>query len=223
VTDSSRSKHVSDNCETGSLPFLADVPELLRVRVLPAEFARLVGVSKQSVSRWLKAGKLTPTFDGKIDVHRGVQQILRNTDPGQLRARVLRQAVADVQELRDAVAAVEEREAAIRAKAEAREAELRGRIQVLEQFADRLGRTEDVLVDLVLDHVVDAGLDLEAWEPVLDRLRREAWEASAEAPAEAAPSTSGTPLPAPVDEWAEAVALAAELGEPVDVPDLYGQ
>ena len=86
---------------TASLPLLLDQRELLKVRVLPAEFARLLGVSKQTVSQWIKAGKLTVNpLDGRLDVQAAVQQVLRNTDPGRLRARVLRQAVEDVQALR---------------------------------------------------------------------------------------------------------------------------
>lgn len=38
---------------TASLQFLADAPELLKVRIIPAEFARLLGVSKQTVSQWI--------------------------------------------------------------------------------------------------------------------------------------------------------------------------
>lgn len=87
---------------TQSLPLLMDSPALLRVRVLPAEFARVLGVSKQTVSKWIKAEKLTINpIDGRLDVQAAVQQVLRNTDPGRLRARVLRQAVADMQELRN--------------------------------------------------------------------------------------------------------------------------
>lgn len=88
-----------------SLPLLMDHPDLLRVRVLPAEFARLLGVSKQTVSQWVKQGKLTINpLDGRLDVQAAIQQVLRNTDPGRLRARVLRQAVQDVQGLREEIA-----------------------------------------------------------------------------------------------------------------------
>lgn len=95
----------------------------MRVRVKPAEFSRMLGVSKQCVSRWIAAGKLSINpVDGRLDVQTAVQQVLRNTDPGRLRARVLRQAVEDVQGLRLALAAAEDR--AARAEAAARVAEL---------------------------------------------------------------------------------------------------
>lgn len=89
---------------TQSLPLLADHPDLLRVRILPAEFARLLGVSKQAVSCWIRDSKITINLiDGRLDVQTAIQQVLRNTDPGRLRARVLRQAVQDVQGLRDEI------------------------------------------------------------------------------------------------------------------------
>lgn len=114
---------------TGQLPFLADAPELLRVRVLPAEFARLLGVSKQAVSRWIAKGHVTVNaVDGRLDVTEATRQVLRNTDPGRLRARVLRAAVADVQDLRQAVVDADARVAA----QQARIAALDGRVADLE-------------------------------------------------------------------------------------------
>jgi DNA-binding transcriptional regulator YdaS (Cro superfamily) len=102
---------------TSSLQFLADAPELLKVRIIPAEFARLLGVSKQTVSQWIKKGHVSINpLDGRLDVTTAVQQVLRNTDPGRLRARVLRQAVEDVQSLRRTAAEADERVAAVQAQ-----------------------------------------------------------------------------------------------------------
>lgn len=94
-----------------TLPLLADKKELLRIRIRPAEFARLMGVSKQTVSDWVKHGRIAPPslLDGRLDVQRAIQDVLRNTSPGRLRARVLRQAVDDVQQLRANLAQAEER------------------------------------------------------------------------------------------------------------------
>lgn len=188
------------NPAPGSLPFLADTPELLRVRVLPSEFARIVGVSKQSVSRWVRAGKVTLTFDGRIDVQRGVQQVLRNTDPGQLRARVLRQAVEDVRQLRDTVANVETREAALRAQLE----EAQRQAAHWERGFDRYGRAEEHLARLLLQGARRLrAMPPAAWPAALDAMRVAAWDASAEeAGAPARPSTSGTPQPSIVGERA---------------------
>ena len=48
-----------------TLPF--DMADMIAVRLLPAQFARMVGVSKQSVSKWIRAGKVTLGPDGRLD------------------------------------------------------------------------------------------------------------------------------------------------------------
>ncbi|WP_346925466.1 hypothetical protein [uncultured Arthrobacter sp.] len=55
------------------LPLLADHKELLKLRIRPSEFARLLGVSKQAVSQWISQGKIGQPnhLDGRIDVQRG--------------------------------------------------------------------------------------------------------------------------------------------------------
>ncbi len=90
----------NDRCNTTqpALPFAEC--ELLRVRILPSEFARSLGVHKSTVSRWLKNGTIAAGADGRIDPQRATRQLLRNGDPGRFRARLLRQAYADVNDLR---------------------------------------------------------------------------------------------------------------------------
>lgn len=101
-----------------SLCGLPDAPELLRVRIQPAQFARALNVSKQSVSRWVRDGWITLGADGRLDPAVAIGQLLRRCDPGRLRARWLRQAVGEVQDLRDNLANAEDRattaEAALR-------------------------------------------------------------------------------------------------------------
>lgn len=74
-----------------TLPF--DVADMLAVRLLPSQFARVVGVSKQSVSKWIRAGKVTLGPDGRLDPVCAIQEVLRNTAPTKLRARIFRQAM----------------------------------------------------------------------------------------------------------------------------------
>jgi hypothetical protein len=80
------------------LPFAES--ELMAMRMLPAEFARAVGVSKQSVSRWVKAGKVTLFADGRLNPVVALRQVIRHSEPGQLRARWLRLAMDDLADLR---------------------------------------------------------------------------------------------------------------------------
>lgn len=74
-----------------TLPF--DLADMIAVRLLPAQFARVVGVSKQSVSKWIRAGKVTLGPDGRLDPVHAIQEVLKNTAPTRLRARIFRQAM----------------------------------------------------------------------------------------------------------------------------------
>ena len=80
------------------LPFAEG--ELMAMRMLPAEFARAVGVSKQSVSRWIRSGKVTLFADGRLNPVVALRQVIRHSEPGQLRSRWLRLAMADMDDLR---------------------------------------------------------------------------------------------------------------------------
>jgi len=80
------------------LPFAGD--ELLRVRVRQADFARMLGVDKATVCRWVQKGVITLGADGRVDPQRAMQQLLRSGDPGRIRARIVRQAFADMGDLR---------------------------------------------------------------------------------------------------------------------------
>lgn len=195
-----------------SLGLIADCPELLRVRVLPAEFARLLGVSKQSVSRWIQEGKVTiHAIDGRMDLQSALKQVLRNTDPGKMRARVLRQAVADVQDLRANLAEAEDR--ADRAEAD---------VQRLRSYADDC----DCILDNLLALLANLPLELRAtseqsaWQVVVKEL-----EASAAEICEAA-LTGGTHTDGNLDDLetfdpgfdldAEMAAIISEADEDLD-------
>lgn len=84
-----------------SLPFApADVAGL---RLLPAELARFLGVSKQSVSRWIKAGKVKTGPDGRIDPVDAVRGVVASTDLGKLRASLLRAAAYPIEATRERI------------------------------------------------------------------------------------------------------------------------
>ncbi|MBS0194777.1 MAG: hypothetical protein JSR34_11075 [Proteobacteria bacterium] len=87
------------------LPF--DPADLMAMRVLPSEFARMCGVSKQTVSQWIKKGTVSLLPDGRLDPVRASRQVLQNTDPARLRARVFRQASASQEELRQRIRTLE--------------------------------------------------------------------------------------------------------------------
>lgn len=91
------------------------------MRVRPAQFARMVGVSKQTVSRWVREGKVTLGPDGKLDPAKASAQVVRTSDPARLRARAFRGPAAELAELRAKVASLESKLAAERAAAADRE------------------------------------------------------------------------------------------------------
>jgi hypothetical protein len=170
---------------TQSLPLPMDAPELLKVRIIPTEFARLLGVSKQTVSIWIKTGKITINpLDGRLDPQQAFRQLLRNTDPGKLRVRLLRQAVDEVNDLRQAVADGLKREESL----EAQLAQARARIGYLEYaWADSACMDEyrrHALIERWPE--LRALPDESAWRAALDRIDYDAANhCCAEAPARA--------------------------------------
>lgn len=87
------------------LPF--DPAQLTAVRVKPVEFARMCGVSRQAVSKWIKRGLFTVGPDGRFDPALAWRQVLECSDPARLRARVFKDAVAPVAALRERIADLE--------------------------------------------------------------------------------------------------------------------
>jgi transcriptional regulator with XRE-family HTH domain len=167
-----RAKH--DTTPQPELGFLANHKALLAIRVRPAEFARLLGVSKQTVSTWIRDGKVTiNTLDGLLDVRRAIQDVLRNTSPGRLRSRVLRQAVTDALELRENLARAEDR-------AEIAEAALRaaqGEIAHLARWnADGDAHAETFRALLIERAETLRATPTEAWEQTLSDLSDAAWD-----------------------------------------------
>ena len=83
------------------LPF--DPQELVAMRVRPAQFSRMCGVSRQAVSDWIKRGVISLGPDGLLDPVTASRQVFERTDPARLRARVFKDLARDVPELREQV------------------------------------------------------------------------------------------------------------------------
>jgi DNA-binding transcriptional regulator YdaS (Cro superfamily) len=198
---------------TASLQFLADAPELLKVRIHPAEFARLLGVSKQTVSQWIKKGHITINpLDGRLDVTTAVQQVLRNTDPGRLRARVLRQAVEDVQSLRLAAAQSDERVAEVQAQLETAAEEIR----LSNAYAADVNCLLDNVFKLLRQREADfrASTDPDAWADLVYMLEFDAASRCGEAADELLPDDL------PILHDIDMAAIYRELDAlPDDLPD----
>lgn len=171
---------MTDQAKTDARPqpelgFLANHKELLAIRVRPAEFARLLGVSKQTVSTWIQQGKVKiNALDGLLDVRRAIQDVLRNTSPGRLRSRVLRQAVTDALELRENLARAEDR-------AEVAEMALRDalkQIAHLEKWTADGDAHADTFRALLIEHAETLrATPPDAWEQTIATLADAAWDA----------------------------------------------
>jgi DNA-binding transcriptional regulator YiaG len=73
------------------------------VRVSQAEFARLMEVSKTSVTNWVKLGKITLHADGTIDAKQAAASIIEKSTPSKLRAKVFKQITNDAATLQNEI------------------------------------------------------------------------------------------------------------------------
>lgn len=93
ILDIDRNNALPGIPETGSL--LSSNDQMLAgIRVTRAQFARMMGCSRQAVTEWVNAGRLTVGADGRFDPCKAVADLLRTGDPARLRAKVL-QPLAD--------------------------------------------------------------------------------------------------------------------------------
>lgn len=63
-----------------------------------------MGVSRQCVSTWVRSGKISLDAAGRLDPQRAVEELLRNSVPGKLRARALAPLANDVRALQQQLA-----------------------------------------------------------------------------------------------------------------------
>lgn len=98
-----------DNIE-GNQPnlFPSDNADYGRVRMRPAEFARLMGCSKQAVSRWIQDGKIVLGADGRLQPNIAVTQLLRNSNLNQLRTKLLRPVIKHIDNLDQKIKSLEQ-------------------------------------------------------------------------------------------------------------------
>lgn len=69
--------------------------DMALVRIRPADLARLLGVSRQTVSQWIAKGIVTLLPDGRLDPVRATREVIERGNPGTIRVRVLREAMAE--------------------------------------------------------------------------------------------------------------------------------
>jgi hypothetical protein len=156
-------EHPESSPAAAALSLLPEPSMELRVR--PSEFARMLSVSKQTVSRWIQDGKVTLGPDGRLNPKKAAREVLDNTDPDRLRANVLKPLMGDTAELRRRVG------------------EQAAKLEVLQLELDQARASEALFMRLVdeLDALVRerepdlrATEDSAAWEALLDDLYADA-------------------------------------------------
>lgn len=146
------------------LPF--DPKQLLALRMTRAQFAKACGVSRQSVSEWVRKGWVNIGADGRLDPVEAIRQLMGRVDPSRLRARIFREATASLGELRARIQSLEAEVAAERLarKQALHRDELARRIS---NFIDRLQSNAEAYWGAYLEGHGDRYLDLLTAEELL--------------------------------------------------------
>lgn len=108
TTDPDSPANVESDAPQSSIPFDPLATLKTGVRVNLAHFGKLMGVSKQAASEWKRKGLITVGYDGLVNPTEAAQQLMRNADPTRLRARTLRAAAAEPDNLRQRLRATEQ-------------------------------------------------------------------------------------------------------------------
>lgn len=77
----------------------ADDVDDSKIEIKPSEFARLIGVSKQAVSAWIKDGKITINDHGYLNPNKAIAQLLKNANPAKLRSKALMPLIKQIRVL----------------------------------------------------------------------------------------------------------------------------
>jgi transcriptional regulator with XRE-family HTH domain len=146
-------------------------PADLRVRVRPAELARIVGVSRQAVSRWIKRGWVTTFPDGTVNPREAVASVIRHSH-GRIRAKLLRPLTDDVDSLRRQLREQTERAEAAERQAHELEADLAEARRLESLFMRMLDEFDGLLT--AHESRLRAAPDSTAWRTLLDELYEDA-------------------------------------------------
>ena len=71
----------------------SELADMIAVCLLPVQFARAVGLSKQTVSNRIRTEKVMLDVDGRLGPVQAIKEVLKNAAPTRLRAGIFRQAI----------------------------------------------------------------------------------------------------------------------------------
>jgi hypothetical protein len=74
---------------TPFLPFESSQLETAGIRLLPSQLARVLNVSKQAVSQWVKQGRVILGSDGRVDPRQAIARLLATGDLSRMRLKIL--------------------------------------------------------------------------------------------------------------------------------------
>lgn len=167
MTDSTKQPQESSLQEALSFSWADMAP----VRIRPAEFARLLGVSRQTVSKWIEKGIVTLLPDGRLDPVRAIRDVIRKADPATIRARLFREAMRSEQEsIAASLRAKDERIAALVAELRESASDSDGWYERLEMFHESINKnasrlraasTDEEFISLVADAYWESSDDYE--------------------------------------------------------------
>lgn len=94
------------------------------IRVTRAEFAKMMGCSRQAVTDWVQAGRIAVGADGRFDPRQAVTSLLRTGDPSRIRAKVLEPLTRELGAMTHRIGELEEQLQAASARITELESEL---------------------------------------------------------------------------------------------------
>lgn len=143
---------------------------LAGIRARPADLARLFDVTKQTVSNWVKDGRIILGVDGRVDPRVAVSRLIATGDPARLRAVFLKPLVTELADARRRIAGLEQAVAQARDDAKFHEHSASEFNALVERFQSILAFEWDGILELPpeqgiaallawFDHTLERGLD----------------------------------------------------------------
>lgn len=131
---------------------------LTGLRVKPIDFARICGVSKQSVSAWIKTGKITLPPDGFLEIQTAAAEYIKNTPANKVKASVFKVISADDAQLKNQITVLSSRIGELEAELSAIKNELEKRLdhtkQIIEAATVIFMTVESMIEDDGIDKVI---------------------------------------------------------------------
>lgn len=135
--------------------FESDHIDLSHIRLRPSQFARMMGCSKQAVSIWIRKGKISLGIDGRMDPSQAIAQLLRNSNPNQIRLKALTPLIRQLRESEDVVKNLKNKLSTMKDDLDFYEGAVEEYVTMFDQLKDRLSNSSEVVFKLTARQLVD--------------------------------------------------------------------